>query len=222
MLIDLVAANRPVVQPFGRPYRQNYFYSCGVIYFTHEPVPFIGVPLRAPPVRSDRCSGTTTAPPQSRRMDRCRRHPYNSPESLAIALRHRRNRLGPRPSSCDSPQAQTRARIADGRDGLRGNVSSHRHHWVLLTTFSKRLIERAAQLRGSIVTDFVVASAQQAAADTIRDFETLVLRDQARDVFINASSIHRLQTMQRELQPGDIKLKWGCNRWANGKSPTSS
>ena len=50
----------------------------------------------------------------------------------------------------------------------------------------KRLIERAAELRGSTVTDFVVVSAQQAAADTIRDFETLVLRDQARDVFINA------------------------------------
>jgi uncharacterized protein (DUF1778 family) len=55
-----------------------------------------------------------------------------------------------------------------------------------LTPDQKRLIERAAELRGSTVTDFVVASAQQAAADTIRDFETLVLRDQARDVFINA------------------------------------
>ena len=74
-------------------------------------------------------------------MDRCQRHPYSSPESLAIALRHRRNRLGPRPSSCDSPQVQTRARIADGRDGLRGNVSSHRHHRVLLTTFSKGKVE---------------------------------------------------------------------------------
>jgi uncharacterized protein (DUF1778 family) len=55
-----------------------------------------------------------------------------------------------------------------------------------VTPDQKRLIERAAELRGSTVTDFVVASAQQAAADTIRDFETLVLRDQARDVFINA------------------------------------
>jgi uncharacterized protein (DUF1778 family) len=48
------------------------------------------------------------------------------------------------------------------------------------------LIERAAELRGSTVTEFVVASAPQAAANTIRDFEMLVLRDQARDVFINA------------------------------------
>jgi len=42
------------------------------------------------------------------------------------------------------------------------------------------------ELRGSTVTDFVVVSAQHAAAETIRDFETLVLRDEARDVFINA------------------------------------
>jgi uncharacterized protein (DUF1778 family) len=55
-----------------------------------------------------------------------------------------------------------------------------------VTPDQKRLIERAAELRGSTVTDFVVVSAQQAATDTIRDFETLVLRDQARDVFINA------------------------------------
>jgi uncharacterized protein (DUF1778 family) len=55
-----------------------------------------------------------------------------------------------------------------------------------VTPDQKRLIERAAELRGSTVTDFVVVSAQQAAADTIRGFETLVLRDQARDVFINA------------------------------------
>ena len=55
-----------------------------------------------------------------------------------------------------------------------------------VTPDQKRLIERAAELRGSTVTDFVVVSAQQAAADTIRDFETLVLRDQARDVFIKA------------------------------------
>jgi uncharacterized protein (DUF1778 family) len=55
-----------------------------------------------------------------------------------------------------------------------------------VTPDQKRLIERAAELRGSSVTDFVVVSAQHAAAETIRDFETLVLRDQARDVFINA------------------------------------
>ena len=57
---------------------------------------------------------------------------------------------------------------------------------VRITPDHKRLIERAAELRGTTVTEFVVASAQQAAADTIRDFEVLTLRDQARKVFVNA------------------------------------
>jgi len=50
----------------------------------------------------------------------------------------------------------------------------------------KQLIERAANLRGSSVTDFVVASAQRAATETIRDFEMLSLRGKAREVFVNA------------------------------------
>ena len=36
------------------------------------------------------------------------------------------------------------------------------------------------------VTEFVVASAQQAAADAIKDSELLTLHDEARDVFVNA------------------------------------
>lgn len=55
-----------------------------------------------------------------------------------------------------------------------------------VTPDQKRLIERAAALRGTSVTEFVVASAQEAAASTIRDFEILHLRDQAREVFVNA------------------------------------
>ena len=50
----------------------------------------------------------------------------------------------------------------------------------------KDLIERAATLRGTSVTEFVVASAQEAATITIKDFDVLHLRDQAREVFINA------------------------------------
>jgi len=50
----------------------------------------------------------------------------------------------------------------------------------------KRLIERAAQIRGTSVTDFVLASAQQAAMETIEDFQRLRLRDEAREVFVNA------------------------------------
>lgn len=50
----------------------------------------------------------------------------------------------------------------------------------------KRLIERAAALRGTTVTEFVLLSAQEAAARTINEFEVLNLRDQAREVFVEA------------------------------------
>jgi uncharacterized protein (DUF1778 family) len=55
-----------------------------------------------------------------------------------------------------------------------------------LTPAQKNLIARAAALRGSSVTEFVVASAQQAASETIKDFELLTLRDSARDAFVKA------------------------------------
>jgi uncharacterized protein (DUF1778 family) len=55
-----------------------------------------------------------------------------------------------------------------------------------VTPAQKRLIERAAALRGTSVTEFVVASAQESALSTIKDFDLLHLRDQAREVFINA------------------------------------
>jgi len=55
-----------------------------------------------------------------------------------------------------------------------------------VTPEQKRLIARAAALRGSSVTEFIVASAQQAAADTIKDFELLALQDEAREAFVNA------------------------------------
>jgi uncharacterized protein (DUF1778 family) len=50
----------------------------------------------------------------------------------------------------------------------------------------KRLIERAAQLRGSSVTEFVVASMQDAANAIIQDFEILRLHDESRETFVNA------------------------------------
>ena len=55
-----------------------------------------------------------------------------------------------------------------------------------VTREQKRIIERAAELRGTSVTEFVVVSAQQAATKTIKDFETLRLRGEARKVFVNA------------------------------------
>ena len=57
---------------------------------------------------------------------------------------------------------------------------------VRTTSAQKRLIERAAQLRGTSVTDFVVSNIQAAAAETIREFESLFLRDEARKVFVEA------------------------------------
>jgi len=57
---------------------------------------------------------------------------------------------------------------------------------VRITPDQKRLIERAAELRGTTVSEFVVASAQHAAADMIKDFEVLMLHDQASKVFVNA------------------------------------
>ena len=55
-----------------------------------------------------------------------------------------------------------------------------------VTPEQKKMIARAAALRGSSVTEFVVASAQQAAADAIKEFELLTLHDEARDVFVGA------------------------------------
>jgi uncharacterized protein (DUF1778 family) len=41
-------------------------------------------------------------------------------------------------------------------------------------------------LRGTTVTDFVVSKMRAAAVETIRDFETLQLRDESREVFVMA------------------------------------
>jgi len=55
-----------------------------------------------------------------------------------------------------------------------------------ITSEQKRIIERAAGLRGTSVTEFVVASAQQAATNAIRDYEMLSLHAKAREAFVNA------------------------------------
>lgn len=55
-----------------------------------------------------------------------------------------------------------------------------------VTAEQKQLIARAAALRGSSVTEFIVASAREATAETIKDFEILTLNDEARDAFVNA------------------------------------
>ena len=55
-----------------------------------------------------------------------------------------------------------------------------------ITLAQKRLLERAAALRGTSVTDFVTTSAQEAATSIIKDLDELQLRDEAREVFIKA------------------------------------
>jgi uncharacterized protein (DUF1778 family) len=55
-----------------------------------------------------------------------------------------------------------------------------------VTPEQKQLIARAAALRGSSITEFIVSSAEQAAVETLKDFEVLTLHDEARDVFVNA------------------------------------
>ena len=55
-----------------------------------------------------------------------------------------------------------------------------------ITREQKNLITRAAALRGTSVTEFVVVSAQEAAAEAIRESEILMLRGEARDVFVRA------------------------------------
>jgi uncharacterized protein (DUF1778 family) len=48
----------------------------------------------------------------------------------------------------------------------------------------KRLLEHAASLRGTSLSDFVLASAQKEATQTIKDFEMLTLCNEAREVFV--------------------------------------
>jgi len=55
-----------------------------------------------------------------------------------------------------------------------------------VTREQKKLIAQAAALRGTSVTEFVVASAQEAATAAIKDYELLTLHGEAREVFVNA------------------------------------
>jgi len=57
---------------------------------------------------------------------------------------------------------------------------------IRMTRAQKRNIERAASLRGTSVTDFILNAVQPAATETIREFETLELRDEDRRVFVKA------------------------------------
>jgi len=57
---------------------------------------------------------------------------------------------------------------------------------VRATPEQKRLIERAAQIRGTSVTDFVVNKLQEAASEIVRETESMRLREEDRKVFFSA------------------------------------
>jgi uncharacterized protein (DUF1778 family) len=73
----------------------------------------------------------------------------------------------------------------------------------------RRVIERAAELRGTTLVDFVFESAYRAALIVVRENDTLRLRDEAKNVFVEAilnppepsqpakSAVARYQTLSK-------------------------
>jgi uncharacterized protein (DUF1778 family) len=57
---------------------------------------------------------------------------------------------------------------------------------IRMTPAQKENIERAARLRGTSVTDFILNAVQPAATATIQEFELLELRNEDRRVFVEA------------------------------------
>lgn len=55
-----------------------------------------------------------------------------------------------------------------------------------ITVEQKELLARAAALGGRSITEFVVTSAYENAARTIRDHEAMILSDHDRKIFVNA------------------------------------
>jgi uncharacterized protein (DUF1778 family) len=57
---------------------------------------------------------------------------------------------------------------------------------IRTTAEQKQLIERAASLNGTSVTDFILSKVQSAAMETIQKYESLQLHGQDREVFVQA------------------------------------
>ncbi|WP_126454362.1 DUF1778 domain-containing protein [Sulfuriflexus mobilis] len=57
---------------------------------------------------------------------------------------------------------------------------------VRVSTDSKTLFARAAEISGLSMTAFVIEAARERAARLIAEHERLLLKNQARDVFLNA------------------------------------
>jgi uncharacterized protein (DUF1778 family) len=71
-----------------------------------------------------------------------------------------------------------------------------------LTPEQKMHIERAVQIRGTSISDFVVLSADEAALRTIREQEVLTLNERAREVFANADySAHEERSFVSSAEP---------------------
>jgi uncharacterized protein (DUF1778 family) len=59
---------------------------------------------------------------------------------------------------------------------------------IRATRDQKKLFERAAQIRGTSVTDFAINKLQEAAHEIIQETESFRLREEDRKVFFNALS----------------------------------
>jgi uncharacterized protein (DUF1778 family) len=57
---------------------------------------------------------------------------------------------------------------------------------IRATPDQKKLFERAAQIRGTSVTDFAVTKLQEAAREVIQETESFRLREEDRKVFFHA------------------------------------
>jgi uncharacterized protein (DUF1778 family) len=57
---------------------------------------------------------------------------------------------------------------------------------IRATPDQKKLFERAAQIRGTSVTDFAVSKLQEAAREIIQETESFRLREEDRKVFFHA------------------------------------
>jgi len=55
---------------------------------------------------------------------------------------------------------------------------------IRATAEQKRLLERAAEIRGTTLTGFILNQAQEAAAAAIQEFELLELRNEDRRLFV--------------------------------------
>jgi uncharacterized protein (DUF1778 family) len=69
----------------------------------------------------------------------------------------------------------------------------------------KQLFERAAALQGRTVTDFVLASAEEAAMRTIQNYELIQISGRDRDFFIE--SILNVRTPSKKLRDAAARYK---------------